>query len=116
MNVCDPIIVSEEFNPPLGAIELIVPEDLFFLRGHFPGRPVLPGVVQIHWAVLLARPALPLKSIFRRIEVLKFHQIIKPMSRLKLALEYVEITGKLQFSYRSDLGTHSQGRIVFGRQ
>jgi len=116
MNVCDPIIVSEEFNPPRREVELVVPEDLFFLRGHFPGRPVLPGVVQIHWAVLLARPALPLRLVFRGIEVLKFHQIIKPMARLKLALEYVETTGKLKFSYLSDLGAHSQGRIVFGRQ
>ena len=37
MTVCDPIIVSEEFNPPLGEVELIVPEDLFFLRGPFSG-------------------------------------------------------------------------------
>ena len=36
------------------------------------------------------------------------------MAALSLALEYVETSGKLQFTYSSDLGLHSHGRVLFG--
>lgn len=114
MSVFEPTVVSQDFNPPHGEFELIVPEELFFLRGHFPDRPVLPGVVQVHWAISLSRPGLPLKPIFRGIEALKFHRIIKPLTRLRLEVVHVESSGKLQFSYTSEMGQHSQGRILFG--
>ena len=111
----DPVIVSQAFNPPHVAVELIVSEDLFFLQGHFPGRPVLPGVVQVHWAILLAESSLSLNPIFLGLEALKFHRIIKPGARLELALEHVESSGRLKFSYTSELGLHSQGRALFGK-
>ena len=114
MSVRDPIIVSEIIDPPHGEFELIVPEDLFYLRGHFPETPVVPGVAQVHWAITLARPQLSLKPIFLGIEALKFHRIIKPMTRLNLVLEHVVTSGKLQFTYTSDLGLHSHGRVLFG--
>ncbi len=114
MSVYDPIIVSEEIDPPKVEFELIVPQDLFYLQGHFADTPVLPGVTQIHWAISLAMQHLPLKPTFLGIEALKFHRIIKPMAALKLALEYVETSGKLQFTYSSDLGLHSHGRVLFG--
>ena len=114
MTVFLPIIVSEAIDPPHGEFELVVPQDLFYLKGHFPEAPVLPGVTQIHWAISLAGPRLSLKPTFLGIEALKFHRIIKPMTRLKLALEHVEASGKLQFTYTSDLGLHSQGRVLFG--
>ncbi len=114
MSVHDPIIVREDIDPPGGEFELIVPQDLFYFNGHFPEAPVLPGVTQIHWAISLARPRLPLKPTFLGIEALKFHRIIKPMTRLKLALQHQESSGKLQFTYTSDLGLHSHGRVLFG--
>ncbi len=116
MNVFEPIIVSQDFDPPYGDFKLIVPEELFFLQGHFPDRPVVPGVTQVHWAILLSRLGLQLKPTFLGIEALKFHLIIKPLTRLKLAVEHVETTGKLQFSYTSEMGQHSQGRILFGQR
>lgn len=113
MNVVDPQIVSTSVTPPRADFELIVPEKLYFLQGHFPNRPVLPGVVQIHWAVELAKSSLGLNAAFKGIEALKFHRIIKPQTPLTLRLERAEATGKLHFSYLSDLGMCSQGRILF---
>ena len=85
-----------------------------YLQGHFPGQPVLPGVVQLHWAISLARRGLSLPPNFIGIEALKFHRIIEPSTPLRLALEQSDDAGKLRFSYTSELGTHSQGRILFG--
>ena len=115
MSIHDPIIVSEAFDSPKLEFELIVPEDLFTLQGHFPDAPVLPGITQIHWAISLAMKHLPLKPTFLGIEALKFHRIIKPMVTLNLVLEYVETTGKLHFSYSSEQGLHSHGRVLFGQ-
>ncbi len=115
MSVHEPIIVSEAFDSLKAEFELVVPQDLFYLEGHFPDAPVLPGVTQVHWAISLAKQHLPLKPTFLGIEALKFHRIIKPMTTLKLALEYVESTGKLQFSYTSEQGQHSHGRVLFGQ-
>lgn len=116
MSVFEPTIVRQDFDPPHGDIELIVPEELYFLQGHFPGRPILPGVTQVHWAISLSRNALSLKPDFLGIEALKFHRIIEPLTRLRLVVEHIESSGKLQFSYTSELGQHSQGRILFGEQ
>ena len=113
MNVVDPKIVSSNVTARQADYELVVPEELYFLQGHFPDRPVLPGVVQIHWAVELAKRSLGLVGAFKGIEALKFHRIIKPRTPLGLTLEIAESTGKLLFSFRSDVGVCSQGRILF---
>jgi 3-hydroxymyristoyl/3-hydroxydecanoyl-(acyl carrier protein) dehydratase len=113
MDVVDPEIVRESIAPTRAEFEINVPEELYYLQGHFPQQPILPGVIQIHWAIQLAASRLGVKPLFSGIEALKFHRVIKPLTPLKLTLEQAEKTGKLHFSYLSDLGVHSQGRIVF---
>jgi 3-hydroxymyristoyl/3-hydroxydecanoyl-(acyl carrier protein) dehydratase len=113
MSIVDPVIVRESIAPARAEFEITVPEQLFYLQGHFPQQPILPGVIQIHWAVQLAAARLGIESTFKGIEALKFHRVIKPLTPLKLTLEQAEKTGKLHFSYQSDLGVHSQGRIAF---
>ena len=113
MSVIDPEIVRESIAPTRAEFEITVPEELFYLQGHFPQQPILPGVIQVHWAVMLAAARLGVEPSFKGFEALKFHRVIKPLTPLKLTLEKVEETGKLRFSYQSDLGIHSQGRIVF---
>lgn len=114
MNVVDPKIVGESIAPPHIEYELMVPEELYYLQGHFPDQPILPGVVQLHWAVELAKSALEINAAFKGIEALKFHRVIEPQTPLRLTLERAEASGKLHFSFQSDLGVHSQGRILFG--
>ncbi|MDX2413033.1 MAG: hypothetical protein QNK34_13830 [Woeseiaceae bacterium] len=113
MKIVDPEIVSQSVEPPCANYELVVPEQLYYLQGHFPDKPILPGVVQLQWAVELASAVFTRLSNFKGIEALKFHRIIEPHTRLTLALELTEATGKLHFSFSSDDGMHSQGRLLF---
>jgi 3-hydroxymyristoyl/3-hydroxydecanoyl-(acyl carrier protein) dehydratase len=113
MNVVDPEITAAHVGPLRADLDISVPGNLFFFQGHFPGHAILPGVVQVHWAIELARTHLGLKPLFRSIEGLKFHHVIKPETKLRLTLEKSEQTGKLHFSFASEIGVHSQGRILF---
>jgi len=113
MNIVDPEIISQSIVAPRATYELAVPEQLYYLQGHFPAKPILAGVVQVHWAVQLARTVFTSLNNFKGFEALKFHRIIEPQTRLTLVLEQSESTGKLHFSFSSDAGTHSQGRLLF---
>jgi len=112
MNVINPDIISESIALNRAEFELRVPGELLYLQGHFPAEPVLPGVVQVHWAIELGADRLHFEPRFAGLEVLKFHRIIRPETRVDLALEWIESSRKLKFSYSSAEGIHSQGRVL----
>ena len=113
MDVVKPEILSESVDSNRAEFEIRVPADLVYLQGHFPGEPVLPGVVQVHWAIQLAGERLELKQSFKGIEGLKFHRVIEPEVALKLEIEADAAARKLRFAYSSATGLYSQGRILF---
>ena len=114
MTATAPEILDESAGPGRVELTLRVPADLYYLQGHFPDEPILPGVVQVHWAIELGRERFALDSDFKGMEVLKFHRVIKPDTTLHLTIELAEQTGKLHFQYTSEDGKHSQGRVLFG--
>lgn len=113
MNTLEPEIIAASIAPLRADLEILAPEELFFFQGHFPEQAILPGVVQVHWAIELAKTHLGLKPTFKGIEGLKFHRVITPCTTLQVTLEKSEQTGKLHFSFSSEDGIHSQGRILF---
>lgn len=102
-------------EPASAQLQLDVDAGLAVFDGHFPGRPLLPGVAQLDWAVQFAREcfALPVPA-FRRIEALKFRQPVAPGTRLTLDLDWTPASGVLAFRYLSAAGLHADGRLVFG--
>ena len=98
-------------------LTLFVPANLYYFDGHFPGRPVLPGVVQTHWAVHYAKAHWGDLGDFCALEAIKFQQVITANQTLNLALEYQPAKHKLTFSYtRGTAGTtiaHASGRVAF---
>ena len=97
-----PIVLSVQRLGEYQAIaRLAVPAEHPAFAGHFPGRPVLPGVVQLDWAVRLAascfgfrfRPAL-------RVRV-KFMRIIAPdPDRVSVTLRHDPARNEISFEYR----------------
>lgn len=96
-------------------LSLDITPDLAVLEGHFPGTPVLPGVAQLHWAIEYARGCFALPGRFLRAEALKFQRPVLPSVRLELSLRWRVEGAQLSFEYKSHLGVHSSGRVVFGR-
>ena len=95
-------------------LQLSVPPDLTYFSGHFPKAPVLPGVVQVEWALNLGRQLLNLPGAFAGMEVLKFQQLVRPGDEIQLHLRFDAERGKLYFAYRNDTATCSSGRILLG--
>ena len=94
-------------------LTLQVPDNLYYFNGHFPGNPVLPGVVQTHWAIHYARRHLNLERIFAGLEAVKFQHIIQPGAIVTLELQWLAEREKLHFSYHSPTARHSSGRVTF---
>lgn len=96
-------------------LDLVVPPDLAHFSGHFPKTPVLPGVVQIDWAIGLARELIEhLPPRFQGMEVLKFQQLARPGDPLHLTLRFDRERSKLHFAYRNGDAPCSSGRILLG--
>jgi 3-hydroxymyristoyl/3-hydroxydecanoyl-(acyl carrier protein) dehydratase len=70
-----------------GIFDLHVPPDLAYFRGHFPGEPILAGVVQIE--LVLEHVALTWPDLARLvgIRLLRFRRPIHPGDDLELAVE-----------------------------
>ncbi|AXI59378.1 AMP-binding protein [Pseudomonas kribbensis] len=96
------------------SLQLSVLPDLAYFSGHFPKAPVLPGVVQVEWALNLGRQLLNLSGAFAGMEVLKFQQLVRPGDEIQLHLRFDPERGKLYFAYRNDTATCSSGRILLG--
>jgi acyl-CoA synthetase (AMP-forming)/AMP-acid ligase II/3-hydroxymyristoyl/3-hydroxydecanoyl-(acyl carrier protein) dehydratase len=94
--------------------ELVAPHDLLYFDGHFPNRPILPGVVQLDWVISYGRECFDLPPVFRAVQGLKFHRVIPPETPFILELDHRPEKSSLTFKIISDLGTHASGRVLFG--
>ncbi|TDV66049.1 acyl-coenzyme A synthetase/AMP-(fatty) acid ligase [Pseudomonas sp. LP_7_YM] len=109
----EPELTSQQKEGEELLLELQVPLDLAYFTGHFPGTPILPGVVQVDWAIALGQRLLNLPPRFAGMEVLKFQQLVRPGDRITLALRFDQARGKLYFAYRNGDAACSSGRILW---
>jgi 3-hydroxyacyl-[acyl-carrier-protein] dehydratase len=81
---------------------LTVPEDGWWFPGHFPGRPVMPGVLTIEAiaqcgavAVLAAQDNAGKIPFFAGIDDCRFKRVVEPGDALDLECEFVRIRGPI---------------------
>ncbi|MED7665811.1 AMP-binding protein [Pseudomonas moraviensis subsp. stanleyae] len=109
-----PEVLEQSASDGEWSLQLCVPPDLAYFSGHFPKAPVLPGVVQVEWALNLGRQLLKLDGAFAGMEVLKFQQLVRPGDEIQLHLRFDAERSKLYFAYRNATATCSSGRILLG--
>jgi 3-hydroxymyristoyl/3-hydroxydecanoyl-(acyl carrier protein) dehydratase len=116
--IAEPLILEQRVAPPTAELKLEVPADLVYLKGPLPGAPIVAGVVQVKWAIELARRHLDAggEREFVGMDALKFQQLMRPGAVVTLELEWEAVAGKLRFSYRSDDARYSSGRILLRRR
>lgn len=95
-------------------LSLSVAPELEHFRGHFPGFGVLPGVVQIDWAVRLARRYLPVPLRgFKGMDQIKFQALVLPAVNLSLRLQWDVARGRLTFAYHEGDKLCASGRLTW---
>ena len=94
---------------------LAIGADLPAFQGHFPGDPVLPGVVQVDWAIRLAQETFGPLGGFQGLDQVKFQAAIRPGTeiQLRLSLERTATGSRLGFHYLAGTGRLSCGRVLF---
>ncbi|MGF1759094.1 3-hydroxyacyl-ACP dehydratase [Photobacterium sagamiensis] len=106
-----PTIIAQHIADDRAVLTLKVDADILDFQGHFPSHPLLPGVTQIDWALFYGQTLLNAHPNFAGMEVIKFQNPILPDSIVELSLNWSEEKQKLQFTYSSEKGPHSSGRI-----
>ena len=91
-------------------------KDAFWVRGHYPGRPMMPGVLQVEAGAQLAcylwnrqQPA-PRAAAFLRIEQAAFRRSVVPGEELLILCKEVK-QGRRRFI--SDIQGVVEGQIAF---
>lgn len=82
-----------------------ITRDMDFFRGHFPGNPVMPGVLQIEAMAQTAGcvviealqndPNRPTQVFFMSIDKVKFRQMVVPDCQLKMCAKKIKSHGKV---------------------
>ena len=107
-----PAVLSHLRGESLHRLLLTIEPDLPWFAGHFPGRPILAGVAQVHLAALAARSLFALERLPRRIIRLKFQGLIVPPCVLELRLEQTT-ADEIRFLIHGEGRNYSQGRLKF---
>jgi 3-hydroxymyristoyl/3-hydroxydecanoyl-(acyl carrier protein) dehydratase len=110
-----PTVISRTEDGDTIRFEFDINEDLHWFQGHFPGFPVLPGVVQLRWAVELAQENFGFEAGPHEVMRLKFKSIIVPPVAVELTLTQTG-PSQAQFKYTGQGQEYSQGRLVFSEQ
>ncbi len=87
-----------------------VPSDLACLPGHFPDFPVVPGVLQVDWAMSLATDLLGVAPRVEEIESLKFRAPLRPGDHFRIRVRAAP-GDRIEFKVWSDDAEYARGRV-----
>lgn len=85
------------------------PESAFY-GGHFPGHPILPGVVALGWMLAAAERFLERKIDSAELLNVKFQLVVSPGTKLELIVTPQGID-RLRATLSSTAGTHASALI-----
>ena len=92
-------------------LQICFSQSLPYFQGHFPGTHILPGIVQLNFAIDCASEYLLMnKSQIQSIPLIKFLNPIQPDKNIMLTLTLAE--NAFKFSYSDKDKTFSNGKII----
>jgi len=116
LNNIQPEIIGVSRDSNDVELSLYVSQNLDCFKGHFPQTPILPGVVQLDWAIHFTKIYFELiDRELSHVEVLKYKAVIAPKSRIKMQLQQKSEV-KYCFKIYSESQDHASGRLVFKQQ
>jgi 3-hydroxyacyl-[acyl-carrier-protein] dehydratase len=102
----DPFLLLDEVTVLEPGVRVVarkqVREDEWYLAGHFPGRPIMPGVLMVEAmaqtgavAVLAAESNRGKLALFAGIDDVRFKRIVEPGDELELVCELERLRGPI---------------------
>jgi len=91
-----------------------VPEDLGCFAGHFPGHPVVPGALQIDWAMDVAAELLDALPHVAELESVKFPAPLGPGQNFRIRV-CKKTDDRIEFTISGDDADHARGRVRLTR-
>jgi 3-hydroxyacyl-[acyl-carrier-protein] dehydratase len=102
----DPFLLLDEVTVIEPGVRVVarkrVREDEWYLRGHFPGRPIMPGVLMVEAlaqagavAVLAEEENRGKLALFAGIEDIRFKRLVGPGDELELTCELERVRGPI---------------------
>lgn len=92
-------------------IKLKLSSEMIYFSGHFPDRPIFPGVAQVHLAALIAYRIWKFRPGNADLQRVKFSRVLFPDDEIVLLLERDERKARLRFSLKIGDVTASHGEI-----
>jgi len=108
-----PIILDKVISQSRAEYSLKIPTSLAYLEGHFKNMPIVPGIVQLHWAIEFAKSDLDVIGKVGHGNQIKFARLMKPDDEVELCLEYNLEKSCLSYRYQNGEQIYSSGRIKF---
>ncbi|TPQ24399.1 AMP-binding protein [Methylomonas koyamae] len=108
-----PLLQTADLQPDTVVLGLKVPRQLRYFADHFPGYPILPGVVQIGWAEHFGKQLFNINAPFSRLEAVKFAKPVRPDYELQLTLDWRRDSNKLNFRFSQAEQVYSSGRLTY---
>jgi 3-hydroxymyristoyl/3-hydroxydecanoyl-(acyl carrier protein) dehydratase len=109
----NPEVISVTSAEDRVELSLLIPGALMYFRGHFPNFPILPGIVQLDWAVQYGRDHFDLGAVSPTTIRIKFRKPIRPNNRVTLSLKHLRARNSVEFTYTDADGACSSGQIGF---
>ena len=112
MERMQPEVLSSQSRPGRLALDLRVPESLACWPGHFPEQSIVPGVLQLQWAMEAIASWEGAPPRVSRIDALKFKSVLLPGQRAQLSVSRETNPDGYHFELRSEAVVFSTGRLV----
>lgn len=93
-------------------LKVSLPPDLIYFQGHFPDEAILPGISQVHMAVLIAEQVLDFAPASSELNRVKFKDIVRPGEVLDLTLTADRERGRLTFRWLRANGNEASAGVI----
>jgi hypothetical protein len=80
----DPLLLAREDTSAGYVLHCKVPENLYYLRGHFPQLPIVPGICQLHWVIQSIETYSGRALDLTAMEAVKFHHFLVTGQRFSI--------------------------------
>jgi len=108
-----PVVSNRKVMDNSASMQLEIRPDLKWFAGHFPEHPILPGVVQIAWAVHFSRQSFAYGPDVCSLEQIKFKRPIGPGRHITLLLVRRSADNAVNFEYRDEQTSFASGMLKF---